>query len=156
MATKIQATTKRDAILELVPVCDDAIDTEKTDMEKYGETHDLSLLVFKPDCRPTVFYFSHPKKIENKEKLNTVFMGIRGLGKEQDAGKLMRNVWNVGFLGTSEGFGEMRVDPMRNDRGALNEEYIQALVDCNVFDELAGAFLAKMNEKTDSSELKKS
>lgn len=147
MAVKLERKTPRDKLLKVVSSTDSAIDweksfpgaelTEKGKRDEYDERHELDKLVFKDGDHPTVFVFDHPARADVCESLRGAFAAqASGRGGSD----LYNAVFNDAFLGTQEGFDGVMNKPLKRN-GKLTPEYLQALLDAGVFEELATTFI---------------
>lgn len=161
MAVQLVRKTSSDMLFKVISVTDDAIDWDKTyaDEGDIGERqarhlkeHDTAALVFKDGAQPTMFVFDHPNRVDTAQKLRQVY--ARATNGKADA-DLFTEVYQKAFKGTEEGLdgGDMAAAPRRG--GDLTKDFLQMLLDADVFDELALAFLAAANKPSDKSDKKK-
>jgi hypothetical protein len=174
MAIDLKKRTSANMTLRIVSVHDSAIDwngsyanqdiareddesVEEAKKRMYRESHDDAMLAWNDQPpyggdEPTVFVFRHPRIAEVREAIQGKLLNLQGVGgKQSDPGRIAREVLNAAFIGTAAGIGGEVSEAIRQ-KNRLPEDYIQALIDASVLDELSGAVLSAMNETSSVQE----
>jgi hypothetical protein len=146
MAIVLKATTQKDQRLALVCSSDDAIDLTKCDVAEFISCgNDNEKLTFIEGKEPTVFWFAHPKRLDSKRILADIMLENGGVFK---LGTALEKIWHTLFEGISEGFlGKVQ-------KQKVDSEFIQALHDAGVFQELGNAFFLRSQEKSEDASKK--
>ncbi len=143
MAIVLKATTQKDQRLALVCSNDSAIDPTKCDLAEFiGSGNDATKLAYLDGQEPTIFWFAHPKRLDSKRILADIMLENGGSLK---LGSALEKIWYQLFEGLSEGFlGKVQ-------KQKVDHEFIQALHDAGVFQELGNAFFLRSNEKSEDA-----
>jgi hypothetical protein len=175
MTFKLEKSTQAKARLRVVSVNDTGIDWEASYPEVeatedqsalvrkrivHQQVYDLSKVVAKEGEALMYFEFEHPRRVDMYRKMQAAVTesqvqmnGLRQNGRGQNH-DLFAAVLNATFIGHTENPSEQAPAEERGKDGKLTLDFIQTLIDLDLYGELANVVLQFWNEAKPSSEKK--
>lgn len=179
MAIELKKVTQANQTLKVIASSDTAIDWDAmedkeapegraehlpeltpTECKKaaYMDGHDTASLKFKDGDKPTLFIFKHPHRQDVATSMRSLYSKIYNPMNNKNLGvELFKEVFDGAFIGTEDGFDGPLSQVPRDKTRKISADYLQALNDADVFDELALSFIdcANAKKKKDPDSIKK-